>query len=168
MDTLETRGVEGETKMALMDVAMSGGRGGAGAGSEARMAWALAVLRVIAGIVFVAHGSQKLFGWGLAGVIGGFQGMGIPLPVITAPAVSFLEFFGGIALVAGLFTRPIAAGLAVVMLGATLLVHLSAGFFAPNGIEFTLVLFGVSVALALLGAGAYSVDGMLARRRSAG
>lgn len=146
-----------------------GAEGGvlAGSASEARLAWALAVLRVIVGIIFVAHGGQKLFQWGLGGVIGGFQGMGIPLPVVTAPAVSFLEFFGGFALVAGLLTRPVAAGLAVVMLGATLLVHLSAGFFAPDGVEFTLMLFGVSLALALLGAGAYSVDGVLARRRSA-
>ncbi|MEX1183555.1 MAG: DoxX family protein [Gemmatimonadota bacterium] len=71
-----------------------------------------------------AHGAQKLFVLGLPGLIEGFGVMGIPLADVAAPAVALLEFFGGIALFAGLFTPVVAAGLALVMLGALVLVHL--------------------------------------------
>lgn len=130
-----------------------------------RLNTGLAVLRAIVGFVFAAHGAQKLFVYGFEGVSGAFAGMGVPLPGIVGPAVALIEFFGGIALVMGLLTRLAAAGLAGVMLGAIVLVHLAAGLFLPNGAEFALTLFGASAALALLGAGAYSVDGVLARRR---
>jgi len=128
---------------------------------------ALAVLRAIVGIVFIAHGAQKLFVFGLDGVIGGFTQMGAPLPQITAPLVALVEFFGGLALVAGLFTRLAAVGLAFVMLGAILLVHLAAGFFAPNGVEFALTLAAASAALAIAGAGRFSLDHTIAARRAA-
>lgn len=130
-----------------------------------RVSAGLAVLRVIVGIIFVAHGAQKLFTYGLAGVQGAFAGMGIPLPGITGPAVAFLEFFGGIALIVGLLTRLAALGLAINMLGAIVMVHLAAGFFLPQGYEFALALMGGSIALALAGPGEYSVDAVLGRRR---
>ncbi len=119
---------------------------------------ALLVLRVALGAIFIAHGGQKLFWSGIAGTTEMFVGMGVFLPELTAPAVTIVEFFGGLALVAGLFTRLAAASIAVVMLGAIVMVHLPAGFFLPNGIEFALMNFAAAVALALLGAGAYSVD----------
>jgi putative oxidoreductase len=130
-----------------------------------RVSAGLAVLRVIVGIIFVAHGAQKLFTYGLAGVSGAFAGIGVPLPGITGPAVAFLEFFGGIALILGLLTQLAALGLAINMLGAIFMVHLAAGFFLPQGYEFALALFGGSVALALAGAGEYSADAVIARRR---
>jgi putative oxidoreductase len=133
--------------------------------STKRLDAGLAVLRVVAGLIFAAHGGQKLCVFGLAGVAGAFGGMGVPLAGIVGPAVAFVEFFGGLALAVGLLTRLAGLGLATVMLGAIFLVHLAAGFFLPNGIEFALVLFAAAVSLILAGPGAFSLDAVLARRK---
>lgn len=136
------------------------------ASSTPRFDAALAILRATTGIIFAAHGAQKIFVYGFAGVTDAFGQMGIPMPGLAGPAIGLIEFFGGLALIAGLLTRLAGFGLSVIMLGAIAFVHLGAGFFAPNGIEFPLGLLGASLALAVAGAGRYSADALIARRRA--
>ena len=125
---------------------------------------ALAVLRVVLGVTFILHGGQKLFVYGLDGVAGSFGQMGIPAAGFFGPLVTFVELFGGIALVLGALTRVAALGLGITMVVAILTAHLKQGFFNPGGIEFPLALLASSVALVLTGAGAYSVDTAIAKR----
>ena len=132
----------------------------------ARTDLALAVLRVVAGIVFAAHGGQKLFVYGFEGVSGAFAQMGAPLPGITGPLVALVEFLGGLGLIAGLLTRLASLGLAITMLGAIVLVHLAGGFFLPSGVEFALTLLAVAVTFMITGAGRYSLDHAIAARRT--
>lgn len=127
---------------------------------------ALTILRVVTGIIFAAHGAQKLFVFGFDGVAGAFAGMGIPFAGVVGPFIALVEFVGGLALIVGLLTRLAALGLASTMVGAILIAHLSAGFFGPNGFEFPLALLGASLALAIVGAGAYSADQVIANRLS--
>src|SRR5436305_2823030 len=116
-----------------------------------RMGLGLTILRIVVGIVFIAHGAQKLFVFGIHGVVGGFTQMGVPLPAISAPLIAILEFVGGIGLVLGLLTRIFAVLLALDMLGAIALVHLRNGFFLPTGFEFAFTLLGACVVLAVAG-----------------
>lgn len=125
---------------------------------------ALLILRVALATVFIAHGGQKLFVMGLAGVTAGFTQMGVPMPAVTAPLVALVEFGGGIALVLGLLTRLAALGIAIDMLGAMFLVHLKNGFFLPTGYEFALLLCLLAVVLIVTGAGSYSLDARIGGR----
>jgi len=126
--------------------------------------WGITVLRVVVGIVFLAHGAQKLFVHGFHGTAGAFGGMGIPAPAVSSAVVTLVEFLGGAALIVGLLTRWAAALNGFDMVVAILLVHLKNGFLKPGGFEHPLTLLAACVALVMLGPGTLSVDGALTKR----
>lgn len=120
-------------------------------------------LRLSAGIIFMAHGAQKLFGsfggYGLEGTGQWMSSIGLEPGYLMALAAGSAEFFGGIALLLGLLTRPAAFILAITMLVAIITVHLPNGLFLSNdGYEFGLALLGISVALVFNGGGKFSLD----------
>ena len=125
--------------------------------------YGLTVLRVLVGIIFAAHGSQKLFGWfgggGLAGTAQWMESIGLAPGTLMALLSGGTEFFGGLALIIGLLARPAALGLTFTLLVAIFTVHISNGLFmANNGYEFALALLGGALAVLLEGAGKLSVD----------
>ncbi|KTR20538.1 MULTISPECIES: DoxX family protein [Curtobacterium] len=123
----------------------------------------LTALRIVLGVVFIAHGAQK-FAQGIPNVTQGFAGMGVPLAEVAAPVVAGLELVGGVLLVAGVATRVVGLLLAVDMVVAGLLAHATAGFFAQDGgFEYVLVLAVASLAVALTGPGRFSVDALVLR-----
>lgn len=129
--------------------------------------WGIALVRVAVGVVFIAHGAQKLFVVGIPGVAGMMEKLGIPSPTLAAMAVTGAEFLGGLAVLAGFFSRWAAIPIAFSMLVAAVTVHLKNGFFLPGGVEYVFTLFLASVSLTLTGAGAFSVDRLLDRRKVA-
>ncbi|HET7481105.1 MAG TPA: DoxX family protein [Rubrobacteraceae bacterium] len=126
----------------------------------------LLVLRVVLGVIFAAHGAQKLFGSfggpGLKGTAGFHEQLGIKPPYLMAILAGLAEFAGGILVAAGLLTPLAAVALIVTMAVAVFAVHLKNGFFAMNGgYEFNLALAGMALTLLLTGAGAISLDAAL-------
>lgn len=124
------------------------------------------LLRIILGVVFIVHGSQKIFGAfggkGLGTTIGMFTGMGIPAPLAYLDA--FWEFIGGILVLAGLLTRIGSAGIAIIMIVAIARVHAPHGFFLPMGYEYPLTLLLIAVVIFLYGGGNYSLDTILEKK----
>ncbi|MGP5549127.1 DoxX family protein [Psychrobacter namhaensis] len=121
------------------------------------------ILRVPVGLILAAHGAQKLFGWfggnGLAGTAQWLSSMGIEPGYLMALLAGGAEFFGGLALVIGLLTRPAALVAAFTMLVAIFSVHIGNGLFAADGgYEYALTLFVALIALAVQGGGYLSVD----------
>lgn len=137
-----------------------------------RAGWAPLALRIPVGIIFIAHGAQKLFGWfggyGLEGTGQWMASIGLEPGYLMALLAGSAEFLGGLALVLGLLVRPAAAVLAFTMAVAIVTVHLGNGLFmANNGYEFGLALLAAAVSLAITGAGRGSVDAVLARNGAA-
>src|SRR4051794_3265359 len=110
------------------------------ASGDRQPAWGLFPLRLILGVVFIAHGWLKYSSFGIAGTTKFMGGLGIPLPQVAAVAIIALELLGGLALILGGGTRLFAALLTCDMLGAILFAKRNAGFFAPNGWELELTL----------------------------
>lgn len=132
-----------------------------------RAGYGLTVLRIFVGIIFAAHGAQKLFGafggHGLAGTAQFMESLGLAPGYLMAMLAGGTEFFGGLALIVGLLARPAALGLTFVSLVAIFTVHISNGLFmANNGYEFALALLGGSIAVLIEGAGKLSVDRAIA------
>jgi putative oxidoreductase len=129
---------------------------------------ATTILRLVLGVVFFAHGAQKLLGWfggyGFSGTMGFFTGLlHIPAPLAFLAIVA--EFFGGLGLILGLLTRIAAFGIGVNMIVAIVTVHSAFGFFMNwtgaqkgEGFEFHLLVLAMVVFLMIRGAGALSVD----------
>jgi putative oxidoreductase len=118
----------------------------------------LLVVRVIVGIIFVAHGSQKLFG--------AFDGLGLAKTVeMMGPLgypVTIGEFFGGLGLIAGFLCRFSAASLIVIMAGAIHKVHGAKGFFlSDGGFEYNLALIGLLIPTLLAGPGKFAIGRFL-------
>ena len=127
----------------------------------------LTVLRIFVGIIFAAHGSQKLFGWfgggGLAGTAQWMESIGLAPGTLMAAMAGGTEFLGGLALIVGLLARPAALGLSFTLLVAIFSVHIHNGLFmANNGYEFALALLGGTVAVLFEGAGKLSLDRAIA------
>lgn len=130
---------------------------------------AMLALRMLLGAVFIAHGSQKLFGWfggyGLSGTGQWMASIGLEPGWLMALLAGSGEFFGGLALLLGLLTRPAALVTAFTMLVALFVAHWANGFFiGNNGYEYALTLAVASVVLLLQGAGKYSLDHYLLAR----
>ena len=129
--------------------------------------WSPLELRIPVGIIFVAHGAQKLFGafggYGLEGTGQFFASIGLSPGYLMALLAGSAEFFGGLALLFGLLVRPAAAALAFAMGVAVVAVHLRHGLFmSNNGYEYALALLAASVGLLISGAGRLSVDAAIA------
>lgn len=126
-------------------------------------------LRVIAGVIFAAHGAQKLFAWfggyGLDGTGQWMDSIGLSPGYLMALMAGSAEFFGGLLLIVGLLTRPAAAVLAITMIVAIFTVHVSNGLFmSNNGYEFGLALLAISVSLVIQGGGKFSFDNIISKK----
>ncbi|MEH6454302.1 MAG: DoxX family protein [Psychromonas sp.] len=131
--------------------------------------WSALVLRVPVGLIFMAHGAQKLFsmfgGYGLEGTGQWMESIGLAPGYLMALMAGSAEFFGGLFIVLGLLTRPTALVLGFTMLVAIVTVHLENGLFmSNNGYEFGLTLAVISFALMFQGGGRLAIDNLIAKR----
>ncbi len=137
----------------------------------------LTIVRLIMGIVFFAHGAQKMLGWfggyGFSGTMGFFETQ-MHIPAVFAFLAIAAEFFGGLGLIVGLLTRIAAFGIAVNMLVAVFMVHIHFGFFMNwfgnqkgEGFEYHLLALAVASTLIVRGGGTLSIDHAISSRKSA-
>jgi putative oxidoreductase len=133
--------------------------------------WSLTIIRIILGVVFFAHGAQKLFGWfggqGLRETVHTMHDL-LKLPIPLASAAVATEFLGGLGLILGLLSRVAALGIGVTMLCAIVMVHGRNGLFMDwfgarknHGYEFHLLAIALVVVLVAKGSGALSLDRFL-------
>ncbi|TQM44250.1 DoxX family protein [Pseudonocardia cypriaca] len=128
---------------------------------------ALLVARLLLGVVLIAHGSQKVFTWGIGGTAQAFEGMGVPLAPVSAVFSALVELVGGVLLLVGAATAVVGVLVVLNMLGAALIVHAANGIMVSNGgWELVGVIAAAALVLAAVGAGRYSVDHAIAGRRT--
>ena len=138
--------------------------------------WVVGIARIVLGIIFFAHGAQKMLGWyggpGLASSMRTFTEH-LHLPSALAFLVIAGEFFGGIGLIVGLLSRIAALFIALTMVGAVATVHLRFGLFLNwfgnqegHGIEYHLLAIALTLVLVVKGAGAFSLDRLVHERVS--
>lgn len=125
--------------------------------------YAHSMLRIVLGLLLIPHGAQKLFGlFGGAGLTANaqlFDRLGFHPGMFWGTLVGCVEFFGGILLVIGLFTRGAAFSVVIFMLTAIYVTSKAGGFFWTNrGSEYSILILFVALYLLIRGAGAYSVD----------
>ena len=131
----------------------------------------LTLIRIVAGGVMLPHGMQKMFGWfggaGFAGTIHGFGQRGFPAPLVFL--VIMAEFFGSIGLIVGFLSRIAALGIAIDMTVAAITVTSKFGMFINwagkqkgEGMEYQLLMIGMTLAIVIAGGGALSVDSAVA------
>jgi len=133
--------------------------------------WTLTAIRITLGVVFFAHGAQKVFGWfGGAGLEGTLRTMHdhIHLPIPVAFLAVMSEFLGGAGLIVGLLSRVAAIGLCITMLSAIVMVHGRNGLFLDwfgdrkgHGFEYHLLAIALAIAIVVRGSGAASLDRLL-------
>jgi len=122
----------------------------------------LAILRVVLGVIFIAHGAPAVFG-GMEGTVAFIDSLGIPLPFLVAWMVRLLEFLGGVGLLVGFLVTPVALLLSIEMMAGMILVHAARGFYvvgahANGGIEFNLLLLASLLMLVFGGPGLAAID----------
>jgi len=136
---------------------------------------AFTVMRLVLGVVFFAHGSQKVLGWfggyGFSATMGVFTSQ-LHIPTVIAFLAIAAEFFGSLGLILGLLTRIAAFGIAANMVAAIVMVHMRFGFFANwsghqqgEGYEYHLLVLALTIALMIGGGGALSADRALSTQK---
>lgn len=128
--------------------------------------WGLVPLRCVVALVFLMHGSQKVFDFGVHGVADMLGKLGFPAATFFAVLLMVIEIGGGLAILFGFFTRAAGFVLALEMMIAIYVARLGSGFFTPYGFEFELTLMGACLTFAAVGAGGVSLDDLMRRRRT--
>ena len=122
----------------------------------------LLLIRLVIGLIFMGHGSQKLFGWfggyGPKGTGGWMESIGLKPGVLMAVFAGLAEFIGGLLFAAGFLTPVGAALIVITMLMAIITVHAKSGFWSPNGFEYQLVLIATAIGVAIIGPGVYALS----------
>ncbi|MCX5694087.1 MAG: DoxX family protein [Candidatus Omnitrophica bacterium] len=128
--------------------------------------WGILILRLGIGVMFAAHGLQKVFGFFAGPGIKGFSQMlsslGFAPAIPWAYLAGYTELLGGVFLIIGVFTRPCATLLFILITTAAIKVHLGKGFFlSGGGFEYDFVIACVCLALVLLGEGKYTIFSLM-------
>lgn len=126
------------------------------------------IARLVLGVILIAHGWDKFHITGLEGITSYFDSIGVPAAGLAAPVTATVEIVGGVLLILGLFTRVAGIVVTLLMLGAAIFAHVGNGIYAADGgWELVAAIGAGALLLAGVGAGSWSLDSLLARRRTA-